>query len=59
MVNNERFYIGQEPVIRTRLGRGTGDEFHQTADGRWWEKWRGQPIGTGEEIKPLRRQQNE
>lgn len=40
-------------VIRRELGRGTGDVLYQTVDGRWWKEWRGERIGTGEEVKQL------
>lgn len=37
-------------IVRTELGSQTGDEIHQTADGRWWSKWDG-TIRTGEELR--------
>lgn len=52
MVNNEDY---SDVIIKTRLGKGTSDEEYQTADGRWWKDWRGERIGTGQEIKRLRK----
>ena len=40
-------------VIHRKLGRGTGDVLYQTVDGRWWKEWRGEQVGTGEEVKQL------
>lgn len=49
-------YVGDysDVIVRTKLGRGTGDEHYQTADGRWWDKWDGTER-TGQEVRRLRR----
>jgi len=41
-------------IIKTQLGKYTGDIIYQTADGRYWKKWRGETLHTGEEIKKIR-----
>ena len=38
-------------IIKRKLGRGTGDILYQTEDGRWWEPWQGEIVGTGDEIR--------
>jgi hypothetical protein len=50
MGTNESAYV----IVRKKLGSGTGDIFYQTIDGRWWEKYRGQRLQTGEEIRKLK-----
>ena len=40
-------------IIRTELGGNTGDEYYQSSDGRWWEKWDGIDR-TGEVLKTKR-----
>ena len=52
MAGNEDY---SDVIIRTRWGAGTGDELHQTVDGRWWKEWRGENIRTGQEVKMLRK----
>ena len=42
-------------IIRQEYGPGTGDERFQTADGKWWVKYEGQEIGTGDEVRQLYR----
>ena len=39
-------------IIRTELGKQTGDVYCQTADGQWWKTWDG-VVRTGEEVKQL------
>lgn len=39
-----------DKVVRIELGEGTGDEYCQTADGKWWEKWDG-VTRTGQELR--------
>ena len=41
-------------VVRTELGEGTSDMRYQTTDGRWWKRWEGEDVGTGDEIRELR-----
>ena len=41
-------------IVRTELGEGTGDMRYQTSDGKWWKKWEGELVGTGDEIRELR-----
>jgi len=50
MTTNEDF--PSDVIVRTILGPRTGDEEHQTADGRWWRNWDGQDR-TGQEVKAL------
>ena len=40
-------------IVKTELGEGTGDMRYQTNDGKWWTKWHGEDIGTGDEIREL------
>ena len=40
-------------VVRTKLGRQTGDVLYQTVDGRWWKRLEGEGLQTGEEIRRL------
>ena len=44
-------------IVCRKLGMQTGDVLYQTADGRWWGKWKGCDIKTGEEIKKIRKGQ--
>ncbi len=37
-------------IVRTELGKYTGDEYYQTEDGVWWEKWDGYDK-TGGEVR--------
>jgi hypothetical protein len=41
-------------VIERRLGSGTGDVLLKTADGRWWQKYYGGHVATGNEVKNLK-----
>ena len=50
--DEDRHRIGQQPVIRSRPGNGTGETVYQTADGVWWRSWDGR-IRTGERIETL------
>lgn len=52
MAGNEDY---SDVIICTKLGSGTGDECYQTIDGRWWKEYRGEHIGTGQEVKVLRK----
>ncbi len=46
--------IRNDVIVRTELGEGTGDMRYQTNDGKWWKKWEGEDIRTGDEIRQLR-----
>lgn len=45
--------IGNQTVIRSRPGNGTGDTVYQTSDGVWWNEWHG-TVKTGERVETLR-----
>jgi len=49
MVGNNEPY----QVIRTKLGNSTGEVLYQTTDGRWWKKYDGGDVGTGDEVVML------
>ena len=50
MVDN---YPQQRRIVRTELGKGTGEQYYQTEDGQWWEHWDGNDR-TGQELRTKR-----
>ncbi len=40
-------------IVNEQDGPGTGDRLYRTADRRWWVKYEGQEIGTGDEVRQL------
>ena len=31
----------EQRIVKTKLGKNTGESYWQTGDGRWWKNWDG------------------